>query len=316
MKNIFLSLYLLSTLTLNIYSYFDKSSHGTTATSIVKLNINPRCVSMGEACNSDVSDASSIDINPSNLIKVRQSSIFLSHNSFFEDIFLQSLFYAKNLGRNTGSFGLGVKYLSYGKIEKTDEYANDIGRMNPNEMIVFLGFASYLTGLTKDKEERLVFGGVGKFIRQRLEDSASTLSADIGLTFPYLFEKKLALSVVFQNIIGSIKMDKESYDLTKIIRIGSSIFLTKNMTINSDIIMPQDNFLYIAMGLETKIDITKRTKFFLRTGANTNNISDFKGFKNINFGFGIRNWEYSIDYSYSPFGDFGNIHRIALSINY
>lgn len=316
MKNIFLSIYLLSTLSLNIYSAFDKSSHGTTTTPIVKLNINPRCVSMGEACSSDVSDASSIDINPANLIKIRQTSIFLSHNSFFEDISLQSLFYAKNLGKSTGSFGIGVKYLNYGKIEKTDEYANEIGSMNPNEIVISLGFASYLTGLTRDKEERLVFGGIGKFIKQRLEDSASTLSADIGLTFPYLFEKKLALSIVFQNIIGSIKMDKENYDVTKIIRIGSSVFLTKNITINSDIIMPQDNFLYIALGVETKIDITKRTKVFLRSGANTNNISDFKGFSNINFGFGIRNWEYSVDYSYSPFGDFGNIQRIALSINY
>lgn len=315
MKNILLFTILLS-LTQNTYSAFDKSSHGTTATSIVKLNINPRCVSMGEACGADVSDASSIDINPANLIKVRQSSIFLSHNSFFEDISLQSLFYTKNLGKNTGSFGLGVKYLSYGKIEKTDEYANDIGSINPNEMVVLLGFASYITGLTKDKEDRLVFGGVGKFIKQRLEDSASTLSSDIGLTFPYLFEKKFVLSIVFQNIIGSIKMDKETYDLTKIIRIASSVFLTKNLTINSDIIIPQDNFLYIALGLETKIDITKRTKFFLRTGANTNNISDLNGFRNINFGFGIKNWEYSIDYSYSPFGDLGNIHRIALSINY
>ncbi|HOJ86059.1 MAG TPA: PorV/PorQ family protein [Elusimicrobiales bacterium] len=303
-------------ISLNANSAFDSSSYGTTAASILKLNINPRCVSMGEACTSDISDASAIDINPANLVKIPKNSLFLSHNIFFENITLESLSFAANLGKNTGTFGIGVKYLNWGKIEKTDDYANDMGSFSPNEMVVELGFASYLTGLTKDPEERIVFGGIGKFIQNKIEKSATTLSADIGILFPYMFDRKLALSLVFQNIVGSIKMDQENYDITKIIRLGSSVFITRNMTINSDIIMPQDRFLYWSIGFEERIKINKRTQFSLRAGANTRNISDMEGLRSVSFGFGIKHWDYLFDYSFSPFGNLGNIHRISLTINY
>jgi len=305
-----------SLITLNLYSYFDSSSYGTTASSILKLNINPRCVSMGEACASDISDASAIDINPANLIKIKKNSLFLSHNIFFQDITLNNLSYAVNLGKNSGTFGFGVKYLSWGSIDKTNDYAQEIGSFKPSEMVFELGFASYLTGITKDPEDRIVFGGIGKFIQNKIEDRASTLSADIGILFPYLFERKFVISLVFQNIVGSIKMDKENYDITKIIRVGSSVFISKNIMINSDIIIPQDRFLYLGLGYEGKINITKRTKFLIRAGANTRNISDLNGFRSISFGFGVEHWEYSLDYSYSPFGDLGNIHRFSFSMNY
>lgn len=304
----------LSTLYLN--SAFDSSSYGTTAASILKLNINPRCVSMGEACTSDVSDASAIDINPANMTKIKSNSLFLSHNIFFENITLENISFATNLGKNTGTFGIGIKYLNWGSITKTDDYAQETGSFTPSEMVLELGFASYLTGITKDVEDRIVFGGIGKYVQNKIEKSATTLSADVGILFPYMFERKFVLSLVFQNIVGSIKMDKENYDITKIIRIGSSVFINKNITINSDIIIPQDRFLYWSIGFEGKIDITKRTKFFLRTGANTRNLSDMEGLRSVSFGFGLKHFNYGFDYSFSPFGNLGNIHRVSLNINY
>lgn len=298
------------------YSYFDSSSYGTTGASILKLNTSPRCVSMGNACSSDVNDASSVDINPANMIKANRFSIFLSHNIFFENISMQSLSFITNLGKNSGSFGVGIKYLNWGSITKTDEYANDAGSFNPYEMVIAMGFAGYLTGITKDVEDRIVFGGTGKLIINKIENTASTLSADVGILFPYLFERRFVLSVVFQNITGNIKMDKENYNITKIIKIGSSTFLNKNLTINSDIIMPQDRFPYLSIGIETMIDITRRTKFFIRGGANTSNLKDMEGTRSVSFGFGLKSWEYNIDYSFSPFGNLGNIHRISISLNY
>ncbi|MEF3279903.1 MAG: PorV/PorQ family protein [Elusimicrobiota bacterium] len=303
-------------LTLHLHSAFDNSSYGTTSASILRLDINPKCAAMGGACASAIYDSSAIDINPAGLIKVKKTSFYFSYNKFFEDIYCGHISYAKNLSKNTGVFGLGVKYLKWGDIDKTDDYANNIGTINPNELVFEIGFAGYLGGMTKDPEDRIVFGGIGKFIRQEIDSSATTLSADIGLFFPYLFDRRLLISMVFQNIIGSIKMDKENYNITKIIKIGSSIFLGKNLTITSDIILPEDRFLYWAIGIETSISINKRTNIFFRGGANTSNISDLEGLRGISFGFGLKHWEYSLDYSFSPFGDLGNVHRISLSLNY
>jgi hypothetical protein len=315
MKKI-LMLYIILISNKPLFSAFDSSSHGTTAAEILELNINPRCVAMGEACTSNIYDASTIDINPASLVKVKKDSFYLSYNKLFEDISVGNISYARKIGKNVGSFGVGIKYLNWGDITKTDDYANDIGVMTPNEMVVEMGFATYITGLTKDEEDRLVFGGIGKFIRTQIDSSATTLSADIGVLFPYLFDRRLLMSFAFQNIIGTIKMDKDNYNITKIIKFGSSVFLNQNITINSDIIMPENSFLYFAIGIEGKIDINKRTKLFLRAGGNTRNISDLNGFRSASFGFGVRHWEYTFDYSFSPFGDLGNINRISLSLNY
>jgi hypothetical protein len=316
MKKNIVFFYLLIILKAPLFPAFDSSSHGTTAASILELNISPRCVAMGEACTSNIYDASTIDINPASLVKIKKDSFYVSYNKLFEDISMGDISYAKKLGRNVGSFGVGIKYLNWGEIPKTDDYANDIGVITPNEMVLEMGFATYLTGLTKDEEDRLVFGGIGKFIRTQIDSSATTLSADVGILFPYLFEKRLLMSLVFQNIIGTIKMDKTNYNITKIIKVGSSVFLGKNVTVNSDIIMPADSFLYFALGIEGKIDINKRTKLFLRAGGNTRNISDLNGLRSVGFGFGIKHWNYLFDYSFSPFGDLGNINRISLSLNY
>ncbi len=300
----------------NAYSYFDNSSHGTTASTILKLNINASCQAMGEACAGSISDASALTINPANLVKIKKSSLFISNNIYFEDINLKSIYYARNLGKNVGAIAAGIKYLKWGEIPKTNNSAEEIGTFSPNDFVIEFGFSAYLTGLTKDPEDRITFGGVGKFIQNKIENSATTLSADIAFNFPYLFERKFMVSLIFQNIVGKIKMDKEDYDITKIIKVGSSIFLTPNLTINADIISPQDSLPYLALGLESRVNFTKYIKLFLRTGANSRNISGMKGFRGVNFGFGFKYYEYFLNYSYSPFGEFGNIHHLSFSLNY
>lgn len=316
MNKKFLYIILILFVKVNLYSSFDNTSHGMYYSGVLRLNVNPKCVAMGEACTSNVYDSSALDINPASIVKIRKKSLYFSHTAYFEGIKSHFISYSHKLSKNAGTVGVAVKYLDWGKIEKTNEFAVNVGEFSPSDMVVEIGFGSYLTGFTKDVEDRIVFGATGKFIRSKIENSASALSADIGFLFPYMFDRRLLLSFVVQNIMGEIKFDKKPFPLVKVIKFGGSVFISDNITINSDFIFPQDSLFYWAFGIETKINLDKRTNIALRGGFNTRNINDLEGNRLFSFGFGVRWWEYRIDYAFSPFGELGNTHRFSFSLNY
>ncbi|MCX7905305.1 MAG: PorV/PorQ family protein [Elusimicrobiales bacterium] len=301
---------------INLHAYFTKSYQGTYASNIIKINPNPRCQAMAQACISFVNDASSLDINPASIINIKKLSIFASNSIYFENISMSSFFFARNLGKNTGTFGFGIKRLSWGEIEKTDEFANTLGKYSPYEMIIEAGFASYLTGLTRQKTQRIVFGGNGKLIINKIERTATTLSADIGFIFPYLFDDKFITSFVIQNIVGNIKLDKKSYPIPKLIKIGSSIILSKNFIINTDITSPQDSIPYISTGFEFSLKLSKKNYLYLRTGITSKNIKELKEYSPISLGIGIKYGNLYFDYSYSQLGYLGNVNKFSFNIKH
>ena len=298
------------------HPYFTRRNEGRYATNITKINPSPRCWAMSEACSSIIDDASSIDINPALLINTKKTSLFLSHTHYFEDISMKSMFFAKNLGKNTGTFGFGIKKLDWGRIEKTDELANPLGSYSPYEMSITAGFASYLYGLTKGKTQRIVFGGSGKVVINKVEKTAFTLTSDIGFIFPYLFDDKLILSFTIQNILGSIKMDKESYPIAKSIKIGSSILISKTFIINTDIIAREDSIPYISSGVEVGIKLSKRNYLYLRGGITSKNINAIDEYSPISLGLGLRYGSFFLDYSLSQMGYLGSVDRISISLRY
>lgn len=301
---------------LDLEAYFSKINHGTFSSNVIKINPNPICTAMGESCASYIPDSSALDINPASLINIKKSSLFISHSLFFEDISMSSIFFAKNLSKNIGSFGFGIKRLNWGSIEKTDEFATPLGNYSPYEMVIEAGFASYLAGLTKEKNQRVVFGGTGKLIINKIEKSATTLSSDIGFIFPHLFENKLIVSFTLQNILGNMKFDKESFSIPKTIKLGSTILISKEFTLNFDIITSQDSIPYISSGFEWNIKLKRQNHLYIRAGLTSKNINDLENFSPFSFGLGFKYWGLSFNYSISNMGYFGNVNKISLTFNY
>jgi len=211
---------------------------------------------------------------------------------------------------------LSVKYFNWGKLESTDEGGGILDDISPYDIAASVGFATYISGFNKDEEERFVFGGTGKVVRMKIKETDNTVSADIGLLTPFMFEKKFRMSFIVQNLLGRIKLDKESSDIPLLIKLGSVVYLNNFTTITADLIAPKDSFFYLSMGGELRINIAGKTDLFLRGGFNTRNLLDISGFKNITGGFGFKYKEYFIDYAFTPYGELGNIHRLSLSINY
>ena len=294
---------------------FDSGSVGTSSGQFLKVTAGARGAALGEAYSALADDAFALDWNPAGIISVKKNSMVFMHAPYLAETFVDYFGYVENAGE-VGAWGVALKYMNFGSIRKTDSSGFDLGGFTPYDVSAAVGFATYISGYNKYPEERFILGATGKFIRSELESSANTISADIGVLFPYFFDNRFRLAMSAQNIMGTLRYDKEESVLPLIFRLGSVTEITKYLKITADVVAPKDNLPYLAMGTEIKIGFAEKIDASLRAGFNSRAISDVGGFRNVTFGTGLRYGDYCIDYALSPFGDLGSVHRISAGWNF
>ncbi|HAH31991.1 MAG TPA: hypothetical protein DCL44_06730 [Elusimicrobia bacterium] len=290
---------------------FDGGSAGTSGAQFLKVASGARGAAMAEAYSAIADDAFALDWNPAGILTVKKHSIVFMHAPYLAGTFVDYFGYVENAGE-VGAWGVALKYMNFGSIHKTDSNGFDLGGFTPYDISASVSFATYISSYKRKPEERTILGATGKFVRSKLESSDSTLSADIGLMFPWLFDKRFRLAMSAQNIMGALRYDKEEAPLPLIFRVGSVTKLTKRFLMTIDVVAPKDNLSYIAAGGEMKIPLSKTLNSALRAGFNTRAISEVGGFHNITIGFGLQHGTYHLDYALSPFGNLGLAHRISV----
>ena len=294
---------------------FDRNSAGATTAQFLRVASGARGVAMGEAYSAMTDDATAMDWNPAGLMKIKKCSVAFMHAPYLADTFVDFFAYAETAGE-AGAWGMSFKYMNYGAIKKTDQAGTETGKFTPYDMSFNVGFATYITGFNKDPEERFVLGAAGKLVRSQLLASDNTVSADIGLLFPYFFDNRFQMAMTAQNIMGTLRYDKSESPLPLILRLGSVARISDYLAVTADAVASRDNYPFLAMGAELKAGLGTDADLFLRAGFNTRAISDLSGFRNLTFGTGFRYASYSIDYAFSPFGELGSVHRISAAMNF
>jgi len=191
-----------------------------------------------------------------------------------------------------------------------------LGTFTPYDASINVGFACYITGFNKDPEERFVLGATGKFVKSQILSDDNTVSADIGLNLPFMFDNRFHMSLTAQNIMGTLRYDKEEAPLPLILRLGTVTKFSGYFNLTGDIIAARDNLPFLAMGGELKLPIYEDMDAALRAGFNPRAISDVGGTRNVSFGGGLRYTDYQLDYAFSPFGDLGSVHRVSATITF
>ncbi|OGR45015.1 MAG: hypothetical protein A2X35_06365 [Elusimicrobia bacterium GWA2_61_42] len=294
---------------------FDSASAGTATAQFLKVASGARGAALGEAYSALADDAFALDWNPAGLINIKKNSMAFMHAPYLAGTYADYFAYAETAGE-VGSWGLSLKYMNFGKITQTDSSGFDLGGFTPYDMAINVGFACYITGFNKDPEERFVLGATGKFVRSKILSADNTVSADIGLNMPYMFDNRFRMALTAQNIMGTLRYDKEEAPLPLILRLGTATKLADYFTLTADIIAARDNLPFLAMGTEVKVPVYSEMDVFLRAGFNTRAISDVSGTRNVSFGSGLRYTDYCLDYAFSPFGDLGTVHRISATITF
>lgn len=294
---------------------FDSASAGTASGQFLKIASGARGAAMGEAYSALADDAFALDWNPAGLIHIKKNSMALMHAPYLAGSYADYFAYAETAG-DVGSWGVSMKYMNYGKISKTDSSGVSLGDFTPYDVALNVGFACYITGFNKEPEERFVLGATGKFVKSKIISEDNTVSADIGLNMPYMFENRFRMSLTAQNIMGTLRYDREEAALPLILRLGTLTSLSEYFNLTGDIVAVSDGLPWLAMGGEVKVPAHKDMDVFLRTGFNTRAVSDLGGLRNVSVGGGLRYRDYRVDYAFSPFGDLGSVHRISAAITF
>ncbi|MFH1379776.1 MAG: PorV/PorQ family protein [bacterium] len=289
------------------HANFKMADAGTTTAQFLKLGVGARAIGMGEAYSSVANDPTAIYWNPAGLASISEHSVSMMHAVWFESMYYDYVAYARPV-KHYGVVGLGVQYLSAGKIDEIDNLGTSVGTFKPNDMAVSLSWA-------EDYNDLLV--GVNlKYIMMEIIDSASVLATDVGFMYPFLInDGKIGFSV--QNIGGKVKFDEEQERIPLNCRLGLNFHVMPGWLIAADLNTPIDYNPYACFGTEYELNTWNDFMLTLRAGYNSHMLkSELGGISGVSSGIGFSLWDVTVDYAWVPFGDLGHTHRMSLGYKF
>lgn len=294
---------------------------GTVGSQFLKIGIGARGSAMGGAFDAVSDDISAVFWNPSGLVNVSGTSVFLSHIEWLADISYEALAIAKDFG-NVGVIGLHIGYLNSGDIQETtlespggtgDTYFVD-------DLLVGITYARRLT-------DKFAFGANLKFIQERLDDLTSTAWAtDLGVTY-YTGFKSLRMGMSIRNFGPEIQLSGNYYDydngnllsdpdeylpyhfpMTFKLGVAMELLDTEDnrVTFAVDLVHPNDNLERFNVGAEA---------FMWKSIAFRGGYTFLHDSAGPAFGAGFVWQKLTLDYSYTDYGILDWVHRFDFIFN-
>lgn len=288
---------------------------GTTSANFLKLGIGPRAIAMGEAQVGLADDVYATYWNPAGLAQLSLQQAGFVYTNYVEDITAQYVTYAyphPQWGTFAGSFThLGVK-----KFDAYDASGQPKGKVGAGDTA--FGF-SYAYPFLKNKRygSELSAGMTGKFIQQKLDSvTANGYAADLGIFYTPgrqwgSFWKGWKTGAAIRNLGTAIKFDEEGFPLPRSLSAGVSWtgkLFGESLTLALDGTQPNDGDLSFGAGAE----VWTLGVLVLRGGYTSR--GDLGN--GLRAGAGIRLKTIQIDYAFAGYGDFGNAHRIGLTLSF
>jgi hypothetical protein len=338
MKTIFkLSLILLLLIMVEVQSTFSAEYRKLAQTGLKFLSVplDARSSAMSGAMTSLEGRSTALLFNPAGMARMEATTDWvLGQVSWIGDIdyVFGTAAYSPRQGRY-GVFGISLLSIDYGKMYNTILASNeqgflDLGEFNPIAYAVGFGYAKALSDkFSVGGQAKYVFqslgGGVVRFGSAENTDAQSfdvdVFAFDFGILYRTGF-KSLNFGMDVRNFAQEIRYIQESFQLPLTFKIGVSMNVLDFSTINPemhqvsvsiDAVHPRDYVEQLEMGLE----YTFLNTFSLRAGYTTptdeQGISLGAGLQQSFKGFGL-----GLDYAYTDFGIFNEVHRFTFDFNF
>lgn len=291
---------------------------GSSAASFLKFSPSPRGTGMGEAYTSIAEDAYSAWWNPAGLAGVEGPELAATYNDSMEDVTSQYLSAAYPI-RYGSTLGLNVTRLSVAPFQGYDAQGVKIGKVESSDIAVG---GAYGRTLFKDEIERPVFNvGAGlKFISEKLDSvTANTAALDLGAVYyirpdNYWMSKvpaqEFRVALAVRNIGPGLKFDRRSSPLPLAATLGGSWHShpggSASLILSLDQTYANDEKYYAGLGVE----YVAFQLLSLRAGYRTEQSIG----SGLRVGVGFRLSLMDIDYSMSPYGGLGVMHKLGVSM--
>lgn len=306
-----------------------------TGLKFLSVSLDPRASGMGDAVTSVYANSTSMLYNPSIMGGMDGMSDFsFGSTRWIADInYIYGTAALKLFDGDYGIIGASLVAVDYGDFIGTVVAPNDngyleVGTFKPTSMAIGLGYANQLS-------EKFSIGGNIKYVRQSLgtavtgydaagvrkvEDNAvSAIAFDFGILYHTGF-KSLDFGMSIRNFSSELKYKDEKFQLPLTFKIGVSIDAFDLVDIDKNM-----HSLLIAVDASHPRDYSEQLSFgaeylFMNTFAIRGGYTFPTDEQEFSAGVGIKqsisDFKFGIDYSYTPFGIFDNVHRFSINLAY
>ncbi len=275
---------------------------------------------MGESHTAITQNAYSTYWNPAGLAALETPELGAMYNSSFEDVSTQYLAAAYPLEFGS-TLGLAVSRLSISPFQGYDSLGVRTQAVDASGMSVS---AAYGRALLKDEISRPVLsaGGALKYINSRLDDaSASSFALDLGGIYhirpdSYWLNKipaqEFRIGLAVRNLGPALKYDSGETPLPTAVALGGSWHShpggTSELIVSLDNVMQSGDGYYAALGAEFTAFQLIAFRAGYRTGQEIGS--------GVRAGVGFKMSFIDFDYSMSPFGELGSMHKFSLLMRF
>tara|TARA_B100000686_G_scaffold344865_1_gene428337 strand:- start:3 stop:938 length:936 start_codon:yes stop_codon:yes gene_type:complete len=283
------------------------SNAGTTGFNFLKIGVGARTAALGGANTALSGDLEVAASNPASLYDVRERTAALSLTSYLVDS--EAGFISLALPGENRTWGIAVNYFTHGDLQRTDSEGRDQGTFGAFDM------AAQITAAQKMWQRRLTVGASFKAIYSSIDDYTSDAYAvDLGVLAPGPIDG-MTLGASLANI-GSVRSgftDSFEDSLPVLFKVGLShrpAHAPVPMTLLADLNVPNDNDTYLTFGAELNLG----KGLLVRPGYSMQQTGlDGEEAIGLTAGAGVALERYHVDYAFTSFPAFGDVHRISLN---
>jgi hypothetical protein len=310
---------------------------GQTGFQFLSVGVDARGTAMGDAFTTIEGTSAALFYNPAGI--ARMNSLFdltVSQHEWIADIQYLSGSLALNFAQGRyGVIGLTYLVLDYGEFLGTRVADNeqgfiDTGTFSPTATAIGLGYAIELS-------EHFSIGGQIKYayqslgssiVRANLEDpfdmtpmekdyAIGVMVFDFGTRYATGY-RSLVFGMSVRNFSKEVQYELESFQLPLTFKFGLSMNVfdffhnvsdIHKLYVSVDAAHPRSGPEYLNIGGE----YTFQELIAVRAGYITNTINDQSG---LTAGIGIQKFGVGLDYAYTPYTLFPDIHRISLRVSF
>jgi len=312
-----------------------------TGMKFLNVSLDARSSAFGDAVTSLETNSSAMFYNPASMAWLKRiGDVTFGSTRFIADInyYNGAVAFAPE-GGSYGVFGLSFTSVDYGDFLGTVRANNeqgyvDVGTFSPTAMAIGFGYAKTLS-------EKFSVGANVKYVRQSLgtsvvgdlvadpfqgyisgtteENKLDVFAFDFGILYRTGY-KSLNIGMSVRNFAREVKYKSEGFQLPLIFQLGASFNFADIMDVDKnehsflvsiDANHPRDYPEQIMIGVE----YTFMNLLSFRGGFSAPNDE-----RNFSAGVGLRKdiggVDLGVDYSYTPFGVFNDVHRISLNFAY
>jgi len=287
---------------------------GETA-SFLKIGVGARPIAMGSAFTAIADDINAIAWNPAGLASLKRAEFGAMHAQMYANTRYDFLGFAYPTA--LGTWALGANFLSQGSLDGRDANGRKSGSFDASDTAISAAYAHRFTLSTK-------FGATIKYIKSNIADSAATAFAiDLGGMYDLkrMTGRPMTLGFSIQNLGQGMRFLDESNPLPLTFAAGLGYRLPVGLILAMDIKhRPYAKTTEVNIGTEYAIlsALTLRMGYasssvpFGLSSGKKSGLSALGGIAGLGAGLGFKVGDYTLDYSFTPFGELGDVQRISL----